>query len=177
MLSARRVGNHAAARLASASAPITIDGVITPASGILISMTDWKPASITPAIVPSAAPSQQRERAAGNGGEHLRASRAERHSNADLARAARDHERQQRVDRDDRQQQRHHAERGHRRGHAREKRTSAPGRRLRAAGCCAGRPSDRSPPRPCEADLRSCSDCLRFGSRGAGTACRSGSGT
>lgn len=56
MPSARRVGNHAAARLARVSAPITIVGVVSPTSGIRISITDWKPASATPTIVPSTVP-------------------------------------------------------------------------------------------------------------------------
>jgi hypothetical protein len=37
---ARRVGSHAAAMLDAASMPITIDGVITPAFGMLTSTTD-----------------------------------------------------------------------------------------------------------------------------------------
>src|SRR5262245_738219 len=40
MDSARTAGSHAAAMLAAASAPTTIDGVATPASGIRISITD-----------------------------------------------------------------------------------------------------------------------------------------
>ena len=127
MLSARRVGTHAAARLASASAPITIVGVVTPASGIRISITDWKPASVTPTMVPSAVPAPSNANALpATVASTCELSRPERHANTDLARAARDHEREQRVDRDDRQQQRHHAERRHRRGHARKKRTLLP---------------------------------------------------
>ena len=82
-----------------------------------------------PSALPSTPPiARYDQRAAGDrSSAPAQLVRAERDADADLARAARHHERQQRVDADDRQQQRHAAHRGQRRRQCRSG-TRAPSR-------------------------------------------------